>query len=440
MREPGPPPHVPRAAALAALLLSLASAPAQAQLVEKTAAEASFDRGLKLYKDAEQVSPRDRARAQELYSLAVEAFVSSFRLSGTSSKAFNIAATLTRLGRADDAYNWYETALAFELPPERRKVLVDARDTLQAHVALLEVTTDPAGAEIFLDRSDLPSVGLSPRRVALPARPPQSPGAAAAHTIIVRLAQHQDARKTVEVARGQLERVSFTLQRLPGRLQVKSTPAGATATADDRTLGTAPLTQELPPGSLQLRLSLAGHLDEQRTAEIRSGETTSLEVTLRRLPTLVASVTPAEARLTANGQPLPTRAAAVLPTGRVQLAVEAPGHEPARASIVLAPDEAVKLEASLARSRGLRPWQWPGAGYAGGALLMASGWLGVGGWAREARQDFYSNPTPGQRQQVRRLNLAADVTGAAGAALLLGTALWHVFSSAPQSRLEISAR
>jgi hypothetical protein len=130
------------------LVLTLSSA-ARAQ--EDQSPEALMDRALAL---------RAEDREEEAHPLLVRAFEAS----GTPRARAQLALSHQALGHWREAYEGLTLALATEDPwiASRREPLEGALATVRAHVALLTVVGEPAGAEVLLDaepRGSLPLPG-----------------------------------------------------------------------------------------------------------------------------------------------------------------------------------------------------------------------------------------------------------------------------------------
>ncbi len=105
-------------------------------------AEFYFRRGLEFLK---QNRPAD----------ALDAFYTSNRLVRNKNVELNIAATLGRLGRYEEAYRAYvelKKRYAGQLSAQAASDVDSAIRFLEKQVALVEVETDPPGATLFLDR------------------------------------------------------------------------------------------------------------------------------------------------------------------------------------------------------------------------------------------------------------------------------------------------
>jgi hypothetical protein len=192
------------------------------------------------------------------YAEALDHFLAANRLAPNPSYAFNIAQTYALLGRQRDAYNWYETHLTeYTLSEADRAESTARRDALAARLAIIDVTCDPPGAEVFLDRTELGNVGRAPRRLAV------EPGS---HVVFGRHVGHHESSVTVLAVLGAVVPAQLSLPSLEGTLTVVTEPPGATVRLEQggASLGATPLEVTLPVGTHVLVIELAEHLTDRR--------------------------------------------------------------------------------------------------------------------------------------------------------------------------------
>ena len=157
-------------------------------------ADVQFDLGVACYKKGD-------------YTGAVEHYLASNRLVPNRNVVYNLARAYEQLGRFDAAWRQYNEYVQVEPDAALRAEGIAARDRLGPKVALVAVDSTPAGAEIFVDREELGSRGVTPAVLALP------PGA---HTVFVREAgYHPTAAQPVTAALGAQTSTRFTLSEVP---------------------------------------------------------------------------------------------------------------------------------------------------------------------------------------------------------------------------------
>jgi outer membrane receptor protein involved in Fe transport len=256
---------------LAVLLLSLAAAPARAAEDVADEAQFHFSRGNQLYRQG-----RFDEALVELYA--------SNRLVPNRNVKFNIARCLEQLKLYDEAFRaWSELARA-DVPPAERAAIQAAIDKLRPQLALLQVTTDPPGATIFVNRRDLGGLGTTPRRLAL------APGKA---TVLLDLPGYRSVSVPVELARGAEKRITPTLERIYGSVAFRGLPPGATVRegATDGPLvvvGLAPT--HLVPGRHDLFIAAPAHVPARVTIDVPPDGTTTVDVPLAPLPSPTGAV------------------------------------------------------------------------------------------------------------------------------------------------------
>lgn len=208
------------------------------------------------------------------YRVALEYLLRSNRLVPNRNVAFNIALTLDELGRYADAYRYYADFAAIEPDPARRAAAEQAMARLGGRVALVEVISDPPGAEVYVDRKNLGSRGVAPLVLALPAGP---------HEIIVARDGYDDASQEVSLEVGRTAAASLSLDRQVGTLRVTGGPAAMEVrlgTDDGVLLGTAPGDLQVPVGQQLLVFSAPGHAPQTTVVGVDDDAVSDLVVQL----------------------------------------------------------------------------------------------------------------------------------------------------------------
>ena len=133
---------------------------------ENAEARVYFQEGNRIY---EQASGARGAQRTTLLQRSLEAYVDSLRIVRSRNALFNAAIVLGELGRNDESFNYFGEYLRIEeLPAGDREDATRRRDALRSEVAVLQVTTDPEGASLWIDRKDLAPRGRTPIELALP--------------------------------------------------------------------------------------------------------------------------------------------------------------------------------------------------------------------------------------------------------------------------------
>lgn len=400
-------------------LLLVFSAPAPASADQAAEAQLQFELGTELYK-------------QGRYVEAIDRFVASNRLAPNPNVVLNVAQTFAFLKRSLEAYNWYSTYLAANLTEEKRAQAEAARSALAPEVAVIDVTTQPPGAELFVDRLELGSVGRSPRKIAVEPGP---------HRVFARLAGSHDTSSEIRAERGQAAALKLTLELTVGRLEVRSQPAGAHVRLEPgaRELGVTPLATSLPVGESRLVVAAQGYVEQTRTVVIREEQPSVLELKLAREASTVAvlsvkgNVAGARVLLDQVDVGLAPLSLPDLTPGARTVSVSAAGHEPWTGKVLLEPGAATRVEYQLVdpSTRSWKGWRFVGYG-AGGALLGAAGVTGL--FALKANSDFDREPSRSGLDNLNRLNTVADVLGVAGLVVAGGTLVWDVLTPTKRSQ------
>lgn len=134
-----------------------------------------------------------------------------------------------------------------------------------------------------------------------------------------------------------------------GVVSFESDPPGATILLDDASVGTTPLSRQVPLGEHNYRLELDSYLPVQGTLAIRSGEALRISQTLRLRPgTLRVQGAPDNAILLVDDEPYGrTTETLELTPGSYTIAIQADGFHPHREQIEITGDELTVLNVTL---------------------------------------------------------------------------------------------
>jgi outer membrane receptor protein involved in Fe transport len=215
---------------------------------------------------------------QERFDEALSEFYASMRLVPNRNVQFNIARCLERLRLYDEAFRAWSELLRASLPPPERAEIEASIEKLRPHLALLTVTSDPPGAEIYANRRDLGSLGVTPKRLALP------PGQA---TVLLDLAGYRSVEVPVQLARGAEQKVSPALERIFGTLVFRALPPEAVVragTVDGPVVRVGPGSARLVPGNAVLFVSAPQFFPTRVAVDVAPDAETSVDVPLTPLP------------------------------------------------------------------------------------------------------------------------------------------------------------
>jgi outer membrane receptor for ferrienterochelin and colicins len=244
--------------AVAFLLVIPMACPDAARADDVAEASALFASGNEHFQRSTHLTGARRTR--ELQA-ALDAYFASLRFVRSRNVLYNTALVLEQLGRWDDCFNYWGEYLAVTgLTDTERADGTTHRDAIRPHVAVLSITTTPAGAEVWVDRRDLASRGNTPIDLALPAGD---------HHLYFVLAGHRDTEATATTTMGQTTAVTATLPPMPVSLQVLA-PDDGVLTLDGSPIR-AGVATDVEPGPHVIHLEVAGMVPVERRLEIAAG-------------------------------------------------------------------------------------------------------------------------------------------------------------------------
>jgi outer membrane receptor protein involved in Fe transport len=208
----------------------------------------------------------------------------SHRLAPNKNVLFNIARCFEALKRHEEAFRyWSDLNEDPSLLESDRKEALRALRRLAPHLALVEVSTSPVSAELFVDREDLGSRGQTPQTLAL------TPGR---HSLIVKRAGFRSNETSVVVAKGTKVTRAIELVRLSGVVHLSGVPAGAAVreSANGPILATVPGTVRLPPGKRFIVVDAPDAFSQQFVVEVLPDAETHLRVELINKPRPVGTL------------------------------------------------------------------------------------------------------------------------------------------------------
>lgn len=264
----------------------------------------------------------ERYRARDFRG-ALEHFLASNRLVHNRNVLYNIARSYEQLARYPDAHRYYSQALADERDPAARQAIEAALERIAPNVAVLQVTSDPPGATVYIDRRDLGPRGTAPRSLAF------APGTA---RVIVAMDGYEPATsEPIPLRAGAVVPVSLRLRRIVGTARVESNVAGAQVRVDldDAAVAcTAPCDLDLAPGRHTLIVSAPGHQVARREVVIEAQQRALARVELSaQTGSVVVNADERGALVEVDGRPAGfTPAVLDLPVGRRRVRVSLEGY------------------------------------------------------------------------------------------------------------------
>jgi outer membrane receptor for ferrienterochelin and colicins len=301
-------------------------------------AQFHFSRGNQLYRQG-----RFDDALVELYA--------SNRLVPNRNVQFNIARCLEQLKLYDEAFRAWSELARREAPPTERAAIQAAIDKLRPQLALLEVTSEPAGASIYVNRRDLGSLGTTPKRLAL------APGHA---TILLEAPGYRSASVPVELARGAERHIAPTLERIYGAVVFRDLPPGTTVregAADGPPIAFGLAPTPFLPGRHVVFLSAPGHVPARAVIDVLPDATVTVDVPLAPLasPTgaviVRANIDGALVRIDGREMGFTPAVIEGVPAGERVVDLEHEGRAPFRARVTVEAGQRAFLDARLERER-----------------------------------------------------------------------------------------
>ena len=140
-----------------------------------------------------------------------------------------------------------------------------------ARKTLLDITTNPTGAQIFLDGA---FIGVSPIQVEV------QPGQ---HTVLATKAGYVPAQQSFSVAAGETRSINLKLNPEQATLNIFTVPSGASIYVNNQYRGTAPpsgLNLNVAPGTYTITARLSNYQDASSVITVDPGEVRRVDLTL----------------------------------------------------------------------------------------------------------------------------------------------------------------
>lgn len=220
-----------------------------------------------------------------------EAFIDGTARGSTPLEALELRAGEYDLLLRAPRYQAYEARIEIEGGGVEQTLQVD----LVPGWAPVSVRSQPPGATILIDGIES---GQTPQTLEV---------GAGAHEIALSLAGYAPWQDRLNVTANEaLALPEVKLQPAQGRLQLSSTPTGASVTVDGTFRGNTPLDLLLTPGrSHSLKLSAPGYRTREHRQEISSNSSETLKLDLEPiLGTVILDVQPAAAKVEIDGKAL----------------------------------------------------------------------------------------------------------------------------------------
>ncbi len=213
----------------------------------------------------------------------------------------------------------------------------------------LLVETTPAGARVSID-------GTFTGKTSNCEIPSLSAGK---HTILLSLSGYEDIKITVDIKENTTTSIKRAFSPLTGSISISTVPSGAIVYLDGEKLkNTSNLTvSRVSPGQHEIQCVKEGYASHTSQVTVRTGELSSLNITLKKLEskdgTLTISTTPSAASVKIDGKIAKDAKNPIsLSPGRHTIWVSSPGYKEDVQTISVEADESKKLQVSLEKTIG----------------------------------------------------------------------------------------
>ena len=290
-----------------------------------------------------------QAYEHEKYDVALLDFLQADAVTPSARSLYNIAVCAELARRRELAFAYFEQYLAGpDQDAERRSDAERRRSELGAQLALVHVVTDPPGALVYVDRTDLGASGQAPRTL------PLEPGT---HSVEVRLADHRIAQATAVAVHGKTVEVVLQLPPITGGLEVTAEPGDAHVDISraGKPVLAPPAGQpaQLPIGRYRIHVAAPGFAPAETDAVVREGETTRITLAATPLPKplgrLLLGTSGVAARVVVDKKPRAVSPARIddLPVGRHEVQLWADGFRPWRGVVQIRDRKTTFLDVTL---------------------------------------------------------------------------------------------
>ncbi len=219
----------------------------------------------------------NQAYGKKSYEQALAWYLLSHRLVPNRNVLFNIARCYEQLKSFDEAFRYYFELSGQKLADDDAREVKGALARLTPKVALATISSEPPGADVYVDREDLGSRGRAPLTLALP------PGA---HTAKLKMPGFRDAEAKLSASRSRDTKVKLTMERILGSVELTGSPVGASIreTPDGPELAKLPAKLSFIPGQKLLVITAPGFTSQQLLVELKPDGLETLKATLTPLP------------------------------------------------------------------------------------------------------------------------------------------------------------
>ncbi len=284
------------------------------------------------------------------FNQALSHFFASHRLAPNRNVLVNIALCYQGLKAHVEAYRYFSEAIHEGMTQQERKAIERARQQAKRHIAVLDITSDPPGAEIYLGREDLGIQGTTPRTLAVPPSSGAEP-----LVVIVKSKYYKAHRQELRTLRaGDQRRLHVTLESLIGELNLEGRPADFEVEIDGKKRGKAKNGQlkiKVAAGTRNIRFLASGHVPSPvRQIDVEPATPQTLSVALEFASgAIVVNTDEPDSRVFLDDELVGFAPTVIerVSAGTHQLAVCKQGFICDRQKVTLEPNQRLQVEAKL---------------------------------------------------------------------------------------------
>ena len=205
------------------------------------------------------------------YKEAIEKYLAAYEILPKSDLLYSVATAYQQLENWQDCVTYMDRFLADAKPGPKRDRAENSRKSCDARIVrdqLLNIDSDPPGAQVYVDDRERGVQGSTPYRNYV------RPGA---HVIWVELKGYEPIKQEIEVQVKQPFHINVAMRKRQnlGYLYVDSTIAGATVFIDGKKVGQTPFNEPLsyPAGRHQVVVTRDGYTRFDKHVSVQTGAT-----------------------------------------------------------------------------------------------------------------------------------------------------------------------
>lgn len=309
-----------------------------------------------------------KAFAAEDYLKAAEELDASLKLHPDAKTALYLGNAYLKLGQLGKAKEALERAVQIDpANPHRDGILKLVQGIESRNVGVVQITSTPPGATIYVEEKDAKPRGKAPIELSL------SPGT---HRLIGELEGFESTSAQVTVLFGETTKLELVMGARGCELALTATPPGSRAAVDSTEAVVLPAKVNIGRGEHKVTFAAAGFRTQELPVRCEGTAPLKLNAELTALPPpekvvqtgLALGVNVPDAAIAIDDQPIAIGKIVPLPAGSHRLRASAAGYRPLTASLQLGEGELLRGDVQLSR----RTWHALGSAIALTALAITA--------------------------------------------------------------------